>query len=128
MQLEIHQIHYKKRWRKNLFALAVLPLTCGLGACGKIDALVEAPSETVRYFYLNPPRPSPVIPPRVEIAPLPYWKEKKIPEGKLVCMQSDHYISMRVFNKEVSFWMTQANSALDYHEKQNVEPPKTPKQ
>jgi len=40
-------------------------------------------------------------------------------------MQSDHYVSMRVFNKEVSFWMKQANAALDYHEKRNVAPSNT---
>ena len=34
-------------------------------------------------------------------------------------MQSDHYLSLRVFNREISFWMKQGNSALNYHEKMN---------
>lgn len=126
MRLDQPRPHYKRRWQKILSALAAPLLISGLGGCGKFAGLVKAPPPTVKYTYLNPPRPSPVIPPRVEIGPLPYWKEKKIPEGRLVCMQSDHYVSLRVFNKEVSFWMKQANSALDYHEQRNVEPPKSP--
>lgn len=125
MQLDQLRPHYKRRCQKILSVLAAPLLISGLGGCGKFAALVEAPPPIVKYAYLNPPRPSPVIPPRVEVGPLPYWVQKKIPQGKLVCMQSDHYVSMRVFNKEVSFWMKQANAALDYHEKRNVAPPDT---
>jgi hypothetical protein len=46
-----------------------------------------------------------------------------VPAGKLICLQSDHYVSLRVFNKEISFWMKQANAGLDYHEKQNAPSP-----
>lgn len=56
------------------------------------------------------------------MGPLPFWKEKNIPDGKLMCMKVDDYVSLRVFNKEISFWMKQANSGLDYHERMNKPP------
>lgn len=39
-----------------------------------------------------------------------------------MCMKVDDYVSLRVFNKEISFWMKQANSGLDYHERMNKPP------
>ena len=123
MRLDQLLAHYKRRWQKSLFALVVPPLIFGLGACGKFADLVVAPPPTVKLNYLNPPRPNPVIPPTVEFGPLPYWEAKKVPTGKLICLQSDHYVSLRVFNKEISFWMKQANAGLDYHERMN-KPPK----
>jgi hypothetical protein len=85
--------------------------------------MVEAPPPIVKSQYLNPPRPSPIIPPKVEWGPSEFWAARRVPTGKLICVQTDHYISLRVFNKEISFWMKQANAALDYHEQQNVPPP-----
>ena len=123
MPLDRQRPRCRRHWKGSRFALAVLPLTFILEGCGTFAALVEAPPPIVKSNYLNPPRPNPIIPPKVEFGPLQYWSQKKVAAGKLLCVRSNDYVSLRVFNKEISFWMKQANAALDYHETQNIPPP-----
>jgi hypothetical protein len=80
---------------------------------------VEVQKPIAKLSYLNPPRPSPVLPPKIEVEPIAFWSEKNVQKNTLLCMQSDHYLSLRVFNREIAFSMKEANSALNYHEKMN---------
>jgi hypothetical protein len=80
---------------------------------------VEASLPIAKLFYLNPPRPSAVLPPKTEDRSTTYWSAKNVQKNALLFMQSDHYLSLRVFNREIIFWMKQANPALNYHEKMN---------
>ena len=123
MQLETLAPACRKLLKNSQCVLGALLLIFGLGGCEKYAGLLQVQAPTVKSHYLNPPRPSAIVPPKVEIAPLEYWNQKKVPNGKLVCLQTNDYVSLRVFNKEISFWMKQSNSALDYHESMNKPPP-----
>ena len=119
MQLEKLAHHFKSLWQKSRCALVVLPAIFWLEGCETFANLVEVQKPIAKLSYLNPPRPSPVLPPKIEVGPTAYWTAKNVQKNTLLCMQSDHYLSLRVFNREISFWMKQANSGLNYHEKMN---------
>ena len=123
MQLGIPVTVCRRLLKNSQCGLVASLLIFTLGGCEKYAGLLQVQAPTVKSHYLNPPRPSAIVPPKVEIAPLEYWNQKKVPSGKLVCLQSNDYVSLRVFNKEISFWMKQSNSALDYHESMNKPPP-----
>ena len=123
MQLGIPAPACRRLLKNSQCVLVASLLIFGLGGCEKYAGLLRVQAPTVKSHYLNPPRPSAIVPPKVEIAPIEYWNQKKVPSGKLVCLQSNDYVSLRVFNKEISFWMKQSNSALDYHESMNKPPP-----
>jgi hypothetical protein len=119
MQLEKLAHHSKSLWQKSRCALVVLPAIFWLEGCETFANLVEVQKPIAKLSYLNPPRPNPVLPPKIEVGPTAYWTAKNVQKNTLLCMQSDHYLSLRVFNREIAFWMKQANSALNYHEKMN---------
>ena len=119
MQFEKLAHHSKSLWQKSRIVLVVLPAIYLLEGCAKFADLVEVQKPIAKLSYLNPPRPSPILPPKIEVGPTDYWTAKNVQKNALLCMQSDHYLSLRVFNREIAFWMKQANSALNYHEKMN---------
>ena len=119
MQLGIPVTVCRRLLKNSQCGLVASLLISMLGGCEKYAGLLQVQAPTAKLSYLNPPRPSAIIAPKVEIAPLEYWNQKKVPSGKLVCLQTNDYVSLRVFNKEISFWMKQSNSALDYHESMN---------
>jgi hypothetical protein len=104
----------------SLSALVALPLIFLLGACGTSLSILEAPQKIERLPYLNPPRPDPVVPPEITWKPPQAWAAEKTPAGSLLCIPSQDWIDLRVFHKEVGFWMRQATQALQYHEEQNT--------
>lgn len=113
------QTHWPRLLIKSPTKLVVLLASSMLAGCGTFADLVVAPQQTAKLSYLNPPRPSPVIPPKVELGSPIYWLNKNHPQSNLICTPSQDWVNIRVFYKEVAFWMKQANKTIDYHEKRN---------
>jgi hypothetical protein len=52
--------------------------------------------------------------------------ERQTDEGMRLCVPPQDFLSLQIFNKEISFWAKQATTVVQFHEKMNAPTEKAP--